>query len=100
MSLSPSTSHPLSRPVDLKQTSGQQYVNQWIRPHFWFLVYADPDTCRQEAPAVDEVIEYEAVFLNPDSSGEATDHFGDDVRGRLWNESAYPYKLSFAPTAQ
>ena len=60
---------------------GQQYVNQWVRPHFWFLVYADSYTCGPSAPPTDEVIQYEVVFLNPDSSGDATDHFGDDLRG-------------------
>ena len=62
---------------------GQQTVNQWLRPHFWFLVYADPDTCDINSPYVDKVIEYEVVFLNPDSWGEATDHFGDDLRGMI-----------------
>ena len=61
--------------------SGSQYVNQWLRPHFWFVVYADPLTCLKESPPVNEVIEFEMEFLNPDSSGAATDHFGDDLRG-------------------
>ena len=60
---------------------GQQYVNQWVRPHFWFLVYADPNTCEPAAPQIEEVIQYEVIFLNPDSNGDATDHFGDDLRG-------------------
>lgn len=61
--------------------SGSQYVNQWIRPHFWFVVYADPSTCLEGSPPVNEVIEFEMEFLNPDSSGAANDHFGDDLRG-------------------
>lgn len=61
--------------------SGSQYVNQWIRPHFWFVVYADPSTCLEGPPPVNEVIEFEMEFLNPDSSGAANDHFGDDLRG-------------------
>ena len=69
--------------MTIKETSGQQYVNQWKRPHFWFAVYADPLTCGKDAPAEDEVMEYEMVFLNPDSSGQATDHFGDDMRGLI-----------------
>lgn len=69
--------------TSIKETSGQQHVNQWIRAHFWFVVYADLLTCREEAPVEDEVVEYEMVFLNPDSSGQATDHFGDDLRGLL-----------------
>ena len=77
-----SLSLSLSRTVKFDSTIGQQYVNQWVRPHFWFLVYADPYTCDASAPPTDEVIQYEVVFLNPDSSGEATDHFGDDLRGR------------------
>ena len=61
--------------------SGSQYVNQWIRPHFWFVVYADPSTCLERAPLVNDIIEFEMEFLNPDSSGAANDHFGDDLRG-------------------
>lgn len=60
---------------------GQQYVNQWVRPHFWFLVYADPNTCGPTPLETNEVVQYELTFLNPDSKGEATDHFGDDLRG-------------------
>ena len=67
--------------VELDSTIGQQYVNQWVRPHFWFMVYADPYTCQSTPPTTNEVIQYEVVFLNPDSSGEANDHFGDDLRG-------------------
>ena len=73
---------PISHAASIKETSGQQHVNQWIRAHFWFVVYADLLTCREEAPVEDEVVEYEMVFLNPDSSGQATDHFGDDLRGQ------------------
>ena len=69
--------------VDLAGMSGSQYVNQWIRPHFWFAVYADPFTCAEEPPPADEAIEFTMEFLNPDSSGAATDHFGDDLRGVL-----------------
>ena len=82
LSLSLSLSPSLSQTVKFDSTIGQQYVNQWVRPHFWFLVYADPYTCEASAPPTDEVIQYEVVFLNPDSSGEASDHFGDDLRGR------------------
>ena len=74
---------PFSDAVSIKETSGQQHVNQWIRAHFWFAVYADPFTCDKDAPVEDEVVEYEMVFLNPDSSGHATDHFGDDLRGQV-----------------
>jgi hypothetical protein len=69
--------------VDVAAMSGSQYVNQWIRPHFWFVVYADPLTCHEEPPTLNEVIEFEMEFLNPDSSGAATDHFGDEQRGLL-----------------
>ena len=67
--------------VNVAGMSGSQYVNQWIRPHFWFVVYADPQTCSKEAPPVNEIVEFEMEFLNPDSSGTATDHFGDELRG-------------------
>ena len=75
--------HPISTlvTVQLSAMSGSQIVNQWIRPHFWFVVYADPHTCSQQAPPTDDVIGFEMEFLNPDSSGVATDHFGDDMRG-------------------
>eukprot|EP00731_Ephydatia_muelleri_P030155 Em0021g678a len=64
-------------------TSGQQQFSQWIRPHFWFVVYADPFTCGTEEPATNHVIEYTLVFLNPDSNQMATDHFGEEQRGLL-----------------
>ena len=61
--------------------SGAQYVNQWIRPHFWFVIYADPLTCHNEPPPLNEIVEFEMEFFNPDSSGAPTDHFGDEQRG-------------------
>ena len=76
--------------VNITGMSGSQYVNQWIRPHFWFVVYADPATCQSSPPLTNEVIEFEMEFLNPDSLGAATDHFGDDLRGQQnlqWNLS-------------
>jgi hypothetical protein len=69
--------------VDVAGMSGSQYVNQWIRPHFWFVVYADSTTCQSSPPLTNEVIEFEMEFLNPDWSGTANDHFGDDLRGLL-----------------
>ena len=56
-------------------------MNQWKRPHFWFVIYGDPSTCDQTTPTENIVLEYKMEFLNPDSSGAATDHFGDDFRG-------------------
>ena len=76
-------SHMFSFQVNIAGMSGSQYVNQWIRPHFWFLVYADSATCLSSPPLTNEVIEFEMEFLNPDSSGAANDHFGDDLRGQL-----------------
>ena len=67
------------------QTSGHQYLHQWLRPHFWFVIYADNFTCDGTPPLENEVIQYEMVFFNPDSSGQATDHFGDDYRGIVQN---------------
>lgn len=77
----------------LENTQGQQYVNQWLRPHFWFLVYADPNTCELNSPHPDEVVQFEVVFLNPDSSGEANDHFGDDLRGLVMHVHVHVAKL-------
>lgn len=66
----------------LKEVSGQQFLNQWIRPHFWFVMYADDHTCNKTTPPpYHEAVEYEMTFLNPDSQGSTTDHFGDDLRG-------------------
>ena len=67
--------------MKLTNTEGKQFVNQWLRPHFWFVVYGDQATCNKTAPPDDMVIEYDMQFLNPDSSGEANDQFGDDYRG-------------------
>lgn len=62
--------------------SGNQVINQWIRPHFWFILYADQYTCNSTTPPpYYEAVEYEMKFLNPDSGGVASDHFGDDLRG-------------------
>ena len=71
--------------VTVLESSKAKYVNQWIhaRPHFWFVVYADPMTCLTDPPTIDEVIEYEIEFLNPDSYGVANDHFGDDMKGEF-----------------
>ena len=71
---------PLSS-VAVATTSGQQQFSQWIRPHFWFVVYADPSTCGAGEPPSDQVIEYTLTFLNPDSNHMATDHFGEEQRG-------------------
>ena len=71
----------ISSAVDLVESEGSQHINQWKRPHFWFVVYADDDTCGDAAPSENHVIEYELTFLNPDSGGDATDHFGEDQRG-------------------
>lgn len=69
---------------ELIEVSGQQFINQWIRPHFWFILYADAYTCNStEPPPVYEALEYEMIFLNPGSGGNASDHFGDDLRGKL-----------------
>jgi len=65
----------------LSNTSGEQYVSQWIRPHFWFVVYTDEHTCNLSKPPYVEGVSFEMTFLNPDSAGDATDHFGDDLRG-------------------
>ena len=67
--------------VKLSNTDGRQFVNQWVRPHFWFVVYGDPSTCDKTAPTNNTVLEYTMEFFNPDSSGAANDHFGDDYRG-------------------
>ncbi len=67
--------------VKVSKTEGQQVVNQWMRPHFWFLVYGEPSTCNTTTPTSNAVLEYSMEFLNPDSSGVANDHFGDDYRG-------------------
>ena len=71
-----------ARTGELVQTSGQQFINQWIRPHFWFVIYADQHTCNSsQAPPFSEASEFVMTFLNPDSEGVAQDHFGDDLRG-------------------
>lgn len=67
--------------VPVFSNAGQQYVNQWLRPHFWYVVYADPNTC-QESPPIDDIhVGYTLTFLNPDSYGVANDHFGEDEKG-------------------
>lgn len=68
-------------PISSKQ--GEQYVNQWMRPHFWYVVYADPRTCEPELPTEDHTLAYTLYFFNPDSFGDAVDHFGEDERGLL-----------------
>jgi len=80
------------RAGELIQLEGQQFINQWIRPHFWFIIYADPHTCNSsEAPPHSlEGVEYEMIFLNPDSAGTASDHFGDDLRGECSLTSSLP----------
>ena len=70
--------------VKVSKTEEQQVVNQWMRPHFWFLVYGEPSTCNTTTPTSNAVLEYRMEFLNPDSSGVANDHFGDDYRGELY----------------
>lgn len=67
---------------ELNTVSGEQVINQWIRPHFWFILYADSYTCNSTSPPPDhEGVQYLMEFLNPDSGGVASDHFGDDLRG-------------------
>ena len=56
---------------ELEKLDGQQYLNQWIRPHFWFIVYTDPHTCNTTTPPPYVAMEYEMTFLNPDSQGNA-----------------------------
>ena len=73
--------HTHAHTVRLDKEHDRHYINQWIRPHFWFVVYSDQHTCEPHPPNIDETIEYEMEFLNPDSSGNATDHFGDNLRG-------------------
>ena len=68
-------------PVGIHNIEGQQFVNQWSRPHFWYVVYADPNTCLLETPTEDIFIGYTLKFLNPDSHGIANDHFGEDEKG-------------------
>lgn len=70
---------------NLEETSGEQYLNQWIRPHFWFVVYADSHTCTTTTPPYVEGVAYEMIFLNPDTYGNASDHFGDDLRGNRYS---------------
>ena len=67
---------------NLTNTSGEQLLSQVVRPHFWFIVYADPYTCNSTSSPLHQAIEYEMVFLNPDSQGDANIHFGDDMRGK------------------
>lgn len=67
----------------MSATTGKQLVNQWLRPHFWYVVYADPDTCSESPPTEDTFIGYTLTFLNPDSEGVANDHFGEDEKGIL-----------------
>lgn len=69
---------------NLEDTSGEQYLHQWLRPHFWFVIYADSHTCNATTPPFVEGVAYEMIFLNPDSYGNASDHFGDDMRGKLF----------------
>ncbi|XP_019864220.1 PREDICTED: integral membrane protein GPR180-like [Amphimedon queenslandica] len=69
--------------VGISATRGQQLVNQWLRPHFWYVVYADPNTCDESPPTEDLFIGYTLTFLNPDSEGNANDHFGEDEKGLL-----------------
>ena len=68
-------------------------MSQWLRPHFWYVVYGDPDTCREAPPPMDEYMGYTLYFLNPDSYGEPTDHFGDDEKGR-WGIHCYNLAMS------
>ena len=70
------------RSVAVTSTTGQQQFSQWIRPHFWFVVYADPWTCGGDEPISDQAIQYTLTFLNPDSNHMATDHFGEEQRGK------------------
>lgn len=67
--------------VGIHNIEGKQFINQWLRPHFWYVVYADPSTCLLEAPIEDTFIGYTLTFLNPDSYGIANDHFGEDEKG-------------------
>lgn len=68
--------------VGIKKNEGNQFVNQWLRPHFWYIVYGDSRTCDPDPPDQDHyTIGYTLTFLNPDSYGEATDHFGEDQKG-------------------
>ena len=72
-----------SHAVPISKTQGEQYVNQWIRPHFWYVVYADSSTCSPESPNDDFHMGFTLSFFNPDSYGDATDHFGEDEKGIL-----------------
>ena len=45
------------------------------------MLYADDYTCNVTKPPYVEGAEFEMVFLNPDYTGNASDHFGDDLRG-------------------
>ena len=66
-------------PISSKE--GEQFVNQWMRPHFWYVLYADPRTCEPNPPAEDHILAYTLYFFNPDTFGDAVDHFGEDERG-------------------
>lgn len=72
--------------MPISSREGHQFVNQWMRPHFWYVVYADSHTCEQAPPTDDHVLAYTLYFFNPDAFGDAVDHFGEDERGnwRWW----------------
>ena len=71
-------------PGELIEVSGEQFINQWIRPHFWFILFADTNTCNSATPPPSSSpVEYDFTFLNPDSQGDPNDHFGDDLRGKI-----------------
>ncbi len=66
--------------VSIRGTEGQQLVNQWMRPHYWYVMYGDARTCDDQLQE-DYTIGYTLYFLNPDSYGNANDHFGEDQKG-------------------
>ena len=70
--------------------TGNFSVNYYVKPNIYHIIYADADTCfadkeSEEGSNQEEetFIQYRLQFLNPDSLGNPTEHFGDDETGEL-----------------
>ncbi|ESP04844.1 hypothetical protein LOTGIDRAFT_109564, partial [Lottia gigantea] len=69
----------------LNATKGNLSVSHFVRPRIWHVVYSDVFTCddsKLKLPGeIPNYVEYNISFYNPDSLGNPTEHFGDDVTG-------------------
>ena len=75
--------------MGLEQKQGQQSIAEWAKPHYWYILYAEPSSCDPGMPSEDNYLSYELHFYNPDYHGNPTDHFGTEQRGIVttswWN---------------